>query len=208
MNIGIIGSGRVGSTLARSWLSGGHRVMLSYARQLSTLEAVGGAVGFRRVGGYARTGRSVWRGAPAGRTLPPNPRNRCAVRPVRGQDCAELLQSGDCSQARVSRRAYRRARRQGLLHRGGRPAAGPHATLWPPALLYCGNDALAKQVVARLIRDSGFEPVDAGPLTSARHIEAPTLLHCAIRAAGLRGPFAYDLLRALSAWGWLSSSAH
>jgi 8-hydroxy-5-deazaflavin:NADPH oxidoreductase len=32
-----------------------------------------------------------------------------------------------------------------------------------PEVIYCGDDAEAKQTVAGLIRDTGFEPVDAGP---------------------------------------------
>lgn len=65
-----------------------------------------------------------------------------------------------------------------------------------PVLFYCGSDPLAKQVVARLIRDSGFEPVDAGPLTSARHIEHLGPLWHALRDAGLTGYFVHSLLRA------------
>jgi predicted dinucleotide-binding enzyme len=45
-----------------------------------------------------------------------------------------------------------------------------------PSLLYCGDDAAAKKVAARLIRDVGFDPVDAGPLRMARYMEPFTLL--------------------------------
>jgi predicted dinucleotide-binding enzyme len=41
--------------------------------------------------------------------------------------------------------------------------------------LYCGNDQKAKGVAARLIRDVGFDPVDAGPLRIARYLEPFTL---------------------------------
>jgi predicted dinucleotide-binding enzyme len=44
-----------------------------------------------------------------------------------------------------------------------------------PSLLYCGNDQKAKVVAARLIRDVGFDPVDAGPLRIARYLEPFTL---------------------------------
>ncbi len=46
----------------------------------------------------------------------------------------------------------------------------------PPNLLYCGDDEAAKEVTARLIRDVGFDPTDAGPLRSARYIEPFTML--------------------------------
>ncbi|MFN8179041.1 MAG: NAD(P)-binding domain-containing protein [bacterium] len=45
-----------------------------------------------------------------------------------------------------------------------------------PALLYCGDDANAKEVAARLIRDVGFDPVDVGPLRMARYTEPFALL--------------------------------
>jgi hypothetical protein len=38
-----------------------------------------------------------------------------------------------------------------------------------PSLVYCGDDEPAKETAARLIRDVGFDPVDAGPLLVARH---------------------------------------
>ena len=44
-----------------------------------------------------------------------------------------------------------------------------------PSLIYCGNDKDAKDVAARLIRDVGFEPIDAGPLRIARYLEPFTL---------------------------------
>jgi predicted dinucleotide-binding enzyme len=44
-----------------------------------------------------------------------------------------------------------------------------------PSLIYCGDDKDAKHVAARLIRDVGFEPVDAGPLRIARYLEPFTL---------------------------------
>lgn len=45
-----------------------------------------------------------------------------------------------------------------------------------PSLAYCGDDASAKRVAARLIRDVGFDPVDAGPLRIARYSEPFALL--------------------------------
>jgi 8-hydroxy-5-deazaflavin:NADPH oxidoreductase len=45
-----------------------------------------------------------------------------------------------------------------------------------PSLVYCGDDPDAKALVATLIRDVGFDPVDAGPLRIARYTEPFTLL--------------------------------
>jgi hypothetical protein len=45
-----------------------------------------------------------------------------------------------------------------------------------PAMLFCGADGSAKQAVARLIADLGWEPVDVGGLEQALHLEHLTLL--------------------------------
>lgn len=45
-----------------------------------------------------------------------------------------------------------------------------------PAMLFCGDDAAAKETVAGLIGQLGWEPVDVGGLEQALHIEHMTLL--------------------------------
>ncbi|BCL38715.1 NADPH-dependent F420 reductase [Nostoc sp. MS1] len=40
-----------------------------------------------------------------------------------------------------------------------------------PSIFYCGDDAEAKTIVADLIRECGYEPVDAGELIVARSLE-------------------------------------
>ena len=57
-----------------------------------------------------------------------------------------------------------------------------------PSLLYCGNNDEAKSVVAELIRDVGFEPVDAGPLRIARYLEPFTLAIAQLAYEGDEGP--------------------
>jgi predicted dinucleotide-binding enzyme len=57
-----------------------------------------------------------------------------------------------------------------------------------PSLVYCGDDAAAKAVAAALIRDVGFEPVDAGPLQVARYTEPFALLIAQLAYEGEDGP--------------------
>jgi len=52
------------------------------------------------------------------------------------------------------------------------------------SVYYCGNDAVAKASVASLLRDRDLDPVDAGPLTSARYIEPAGML-CVQSAYGM-----------------------
>jgi len=57
-----------------------------------------------------------------------------------------------------------------------------------PSLAYCGDDARAKKVAAELIRDVGFDPVDAGPLRVARYTEPFALLVAQLAYEGKGGP--------------------
>ena len=70
-------------------------------------------------------------------------------------------------------------------HRAGRPS-----------LVYCGDDQGAKGVAAELIRDVGFDPVDAGPLWVARYMEPFSLLMGRLAYEGRGGPdLAYRIER-------------
>ena len=51
---------------------------------------------------------------------------------------------------------------------------------------YCGDDSAAKEIVKRLIDDAGFEPVDVGVLKNARYLEPMAQLNIQI-AYGLGG---------------------
>src|SRR5204862_1651632 len=57
-----------------------------------------------------------------------------------------------------------------------------------PSLVYCGDDARSKKLAAQLIRDVGFDPVDAGPLRIARYTEPFALLVAALAYEGDGGP--------------------
>jgi len=57
-----------------------------------------------------------------------------------------------------------------------------------PSLVYCGDEARSKKIAARLIRDVGFDPVDAGPLRIARYTEPFTLLVAQRAYEGDEGP--------------------
>ena len=57
-----------------------------------------------------------------------------------------------------------------------------------PSLLYCGDDDRGKAVAVQLIRDVGFDPVDAGPLRIARYTEPFALLVAQLAYEGKGGP--------------------
>lgn len=68
-----------------------------------------------------------------------------------------------------------------------------------PVMFVCGDDSDAKDVAAQLIRELGFETLDAGDLTAARLLEPLALLwiHMALRR-GLGTGWALGVLRPAS----------
>jgi len=64
-----------------------------------------------------------------------------------------------------------------------------------PAMFFCGDDPAAKQAVAGLIADLGWEPVDVGGLVQALHLEHMTLLW--IRMARAKGGSPHQVWAAL-----------
>lgn len=57
-----------------------------------------------------------------------------------------------------------------------------------PSMLYCGDAQHGKDVAARLIRDVGFVPIDAGPLKSARYTEPLAMIIAHLAYGGSEGP--------------------
>jgi predicted dinucleotide-binding enzyme len=57
-----------------------------------------------------------------------------------------------------------------------------------PGLVYCGDESRSKRIAADLIRDVGFDPVDAGPLRIARYTEPFALLVAQLAYEGKGGP--------------------
>ena len=57
-----------------------------------------------------------------------------------------------------------------------------------PHVVYYGDDERAKEVAAQLIRDAGFQPLDAGPLRIARYAEPFALLVAQLAYGGTEGP--------------------
>jgi 8-hydroxy-5-deazaflavin:NADPH oxidoreductase len=45
-----------------------------------------------------------------------------------------------------------------------------------PSLVFCSDDSQARKLATKLIRDMGFEPIDGGPLRTARYTEPMGLL--------------------------------
>jgi NADPH-dependent F420 reductase len=79
---------------------------------------------------------------------------------------------------------------------GAENMADPLYNGQPATMFICGDDELAKGATAQLAEELGFEVVDAGGLSAARHLESLALLwiHLA-RVTGLGRDIAFRLLR-------------
>jgi 8-hydroxy-5-deazaflavin:NADPH oxidoreductase len=181
-SIGVVGAGRIGGNAARLLAGAGHDVTVSYSRDPERLQALAAEIG-ARAGTPAEAARAdvvllsvPWRliddvlaetGSLAGKVVIDTTNQF-------GAGGLELLPDG-MTAAQVNQRRMPGARLVKSFNtltstfqesEAGRP--DPRVVLF-----LCGDDAEAKQIVAGLIRDAGFEPVDIGGLGDAAVMEAP-----------------------------------
>jgi 8-hydroxy-5-deazaflavin:NADPH oxidoreductase len=203
MRVGILGSGLMGGKLGTLFARAGHEVVFSYARSDEKLKTLA-----RDAGGSARAGTPHDAARDADAVL-------FAVHWSRFDDV--LSQAGNLSGKVVVTCSLpmdesNTALVVGLTSSGAEELAKkargaklvcafntvPSEVLFGvyearertprPSLVYCGDDARGKKVVASLIRDVGFEPVDAGSLRIARYTEPFGLLVGELAYGGRGGP--------------------
>src|SRR6059036_3315175 len=203
MRVGILGSGLMGGKLGTLFARAGHDVVFSYARSEQKLKKLA-----RDAKGKARAGTPRQAAQEADAIL-------LAVHWSRVDDV--LQQAGDVSGkvmvscslpmnaddtdlviAHTSSGAEALAKKLPKARVVSAFGTVPSEVLFDvfearrratkPSLVYCGDDASSKQVAAQLIRDVGFDPVDAGPLRIARYTEPFTLLIAQLAYEGDQGP--------------------
>lgn len=203
MNIGILGSGLMGGKLGTLFARAGHEVVFSYARSEQKLKRLArDAPGSTRAGTPAEAAREAdmlllavhWSrlddvlnqaGDVSGKVVV-----SCSL-PMNADNSA-LVIAQDSSGAEELARRVRRARVVSAFN------TIPSEVLFGvfdarrrarrPSLVYCGDDSSSKRIAAQLIRDVGFEPVDAGPLRIARYTEPFALLVAQLAYEGKGGP--------------------
>lgn len=203
MKIGILGSGLMGGKLGILFARAGHDVVFSYARSEQKLKRLA-----REAKGNARAGSPAEAVRDADAVL-------LAVHWLRVDDV--LKQAGDLSGKVIvtcslpmntddtrlvighttsgAEELAKKIRRAKIVSAFG---TVPSEVFFPvfearrkakrPSMAYCGDDDNAKAIVATLIRDVGFEPVDAGPLRIARYTEPFALLMGQLAYEGDGGP--------------------
>ncbi len=203
MKIGILGSGLMGGKLGTIFARAGHEVTFSYARSEQKLKTLADqAKGKARAGTPRRAAQDAdavlvavhWSriddvlseaGDLSGKVIV-----TCAI-PM-NLDNTELVIAHTSSGAEELARKVPKARVVAAFQ------TVPSEVLFDvyeasrkhtrPSLLYCGDDETGKKVAENLIRDAGFEPVDAGPLRIARYTEPFALLVGQLAYEGDKGP--------------------
>jgi predicted dinucleotide-binding enzyme len=202
MRIGILGSGLMGGKLGTIFARAGHEVVFSYARSEEKLQKLA-----REAKGKARAGTPREAAQDADAVL-------LAVHWLRFDDVLE--QAGDLS-GKVVLSCSLPTNADEELVVGTRSSGAeelakkipkarvvcafntvPSEVLFGvfeskrkakrPSLVYCGDDRKSKTLAAGLIRDTGFDPVDAGPLRIARYTEPFALLMGQLAYEGKGGP--------------------
>src|SRR3989442_10691243 len=203
MRVGILGSGLMGGKLGTIFARAGHEVVFSYARSMEKLKKLA-----RDAHGNARAGTPREAAKEADALL-------LAVHWSRIEEV--LSQTGDLSGkvvvtcslpmnddntelvvAHTSSGAEELARMIPFARVVSAFNTVPSEVLFGvyeakrkatrPSLVYCGGDESGKAVAAELIRDVGFDPLDAGPLRIARYTEPLALLVAELAYEGEGGP--------------------
>jgi predicted dinucleotide-binding enzyme len=201
MRVGILGSGLMGGKLGTIFARAGHEVTFSYSHTRRKLERLARGAGRRaRAGTPAEAVRDA-DSLLLARALVPT--RRCVEAGGRslGQDRDQLFapdeQGRHRAGGRTSSGAEKLARTVRHAHVVSALNTVPSEVLFGvfksrkrsrPSLVYCGDDAGAKEVAAELIRDARFDPADAGPLGSARYTEPFALLAAQLAYEGEGGP--------------------
>ena len=203
MRVGILGSGLMGGKLGTIFARAGHEVVFSYARSEQKLKTLA-----RDAKGKARAGTPREAAQQADAVLLAVHWSRiedvlnqtgdlsgkvivtCSL-PM-NEDSTELVVAHTSSGAEELARMIPRARVVAAFQ------TVPSEVLFGvyearrkarrPSLVYCGDDESGKGVAAGLIRDAGFDPVDAGPLRIARYTEPFALLVAQLAYEGDGGP--------------------
>lgn len=190
MQIGILGSGRIGATAARLFIAAGHEVAISNSRGPESLRELVAGLGPKAhattIDDAARFGEVVLLAVPWHREdAQPRPellRDKIvidAMNPYRPEGGFFDLGDSTSSEIVLQRlpgarliKAFNTIYYEHLATRGRKdlPVQERHA------IYVAGDDAKAKEAVSRLIEELGFAPVDTGSLREGGRLQQPDSL--------------------------------
>jgi predicted dinucleotide-binding enzyme len=209
VNIGIIGSGNIGGGLGRIWASKGHSVIFSYARTAEKLNGLASSVPHAKAGPPAEAASQSdiillsvrWADVPDALRQAGDLRGKIVIdctNPLKPDLSGLVLGCTTSAAEEIAKmapgarivKAFNTAFAQ-VYQEDNRLFGSRRA-----AMFYCGDEAEAKAIAAKLINDVGFEPVDSGPLASARYLEPLAMLMITLGfGVGMGTNIAFDLIR-------------
>ncbi|KVK53984.1 transmembrane reductase oxidoreductase [Agrobacterium deltaense] len=184
MRIGVIGSGLMGGKLGLLWARSGHELTFSYSRSTEKLkrlakqaqgyhgtiaETVANADALLLAVHWSRIDEILFQTGDLADKIVLN----CCV-PLDRQDKNLVVGTTTSGAEELARKrplarwvsAFNTSPSEAFADVFANRQEEPRAQL-----IYYGDDGGAKQVAARLIADIGYEPLDAGPLRTARFVE-------------------------------------
>ncbi|MEZ4826380.1 MAG: NADPH-dependent F420 reductase [Bacteroidia bacterium] len=209
MKVGIIGTGNIGLSLGKALTKKGYKVMFA-SQTLAKAQEAAAEMEHNATGGtVANTihyGEIVFLAVPY-KSVESVLRNTDSFRGKIVVDCTNPLIMGNPAQlalgfttsaAEQIARMIPEARLVKAFNTAfaNHIANGPYFGPNDASMFYCGDDAEAKAAVARLIEATGFEPVDCGPLDSARLLEPMSVLMVRLGYnLGMGSEIAFKLLK-------------
>ncbi|WP_053225634.1 NADPH-dependent F420 reductase [Solirubrobacter soli] len=180
MNVTVIGAGRIGGNIARRLAGAGHALTLGFARDLEAQRALANEIGGRVAApAEAVAGAEVVVVAVPWGVLPEALAQLGSLEGKVVIDTTNQFGAGPMPAAGQTAAAFNAARMPGAhytksfntltaafqVQTAGRE---PRVVQW-----LCGDDEAAKAIVAGLIRDAGYAPVDLGGTAGCAVMEAP-----------------------------------
>jgi predicted dinucleotide-binding enzyme len=194
MKIAVIGMGNVGGALGRRWAAGGHDVVFGVRNPDDPKDQREGKAAGGRIAGVrqAVAGADVvaltvpWGAVPDALASAGDLSGKVLLdctNPVTPDLTALQLGTTTSAGEEVAKRAPGAKVVKIFNTTGAGNMADTNYGPTRPTMLYAGDDAVAKAVAARLASELGFDPVDLGPLSTARLLEplALTWITLAIR---------------------------
>jgi 8-hydroxy-5-deazaflavin:NADPH oxidoreductase len=182
MRVAVVGAGHIGGNIARRFALAGHEVSISFSRDPEKLGGLAGEIGASvatpadAVAGSEVVVLSVpWSAIPAALEQMGSLSGRIVI------DTTNQFGSGPMPATGQTAAAFNAARMPGGRYtksfntltsafqaRTAERPAGTRVVQW-----LCGDDADAKAIVAGLIGDAGYQPVDLGGVDQCAVMEAP-----------------------------------
>ena len=189
MNIGIIGSGKIGASVGKMWAAKGHKVLFSDI----LVDAAKAATGTVENVSHGNVRDAVIFGGVILLSIPYSSLSSVLKEITSANisdnrviiDCTNPLSPDYRTLVTNPNTSAAEEINEYLKHLGNFKVVKALNTIASPVfesgdtsfgndkatMFYCGDDSDAKKIVAELIADLGFEPVDAGPLVNARFLE-------------------------------------